>query len=163
MFNSLSRPSVLVLFSLTVAGIMGGCSVASDMDSENAEEAVKAVLLAQQEAWNTGDIDAFMDGYLQSDDIRFVSSSGEIRGWAATLARYHRAYPDRASMGRLTFDLKEVRVLSSDYAFIFGAYALERDGDRPTGLFSLLAKSTDNGWKLIHDHTSADEVHANTE
>ena len=122
-----------------------------------------ALLLAQQDAWNAGDIDAFMEGYVESDELRFVSSGGEIRGWDSTLARYHRTYPDRAAMGQLTFDIREVRVLSSQYAFIYGSYALERADDRPTGLFTLLAVNSSQGWRIVHDHTSADEVHASPE
>lgn len=133
------------------------------MDSTDAEEAVMALLMAQQDAWNAGDIDAFMEGYLQSDDLRFVSSGGEIRGWDSTLARYYRTYPDRAAMGQLTFNIKEVRVLSAQFAFIYGAYALERADDRPTGLFTLLAANSRQGWRIVHDHTSADDVHTSAD
>ena len=132
-------------------------------DSDSAEEAITALLMAQQEAWNSGDINAFMAGYLESDELRFVSSSGEIRGWDSTLARYHRAYPDRAAMGQLTFGIKEIQILGSQHALIFGSYALERTNDRPTGLFTLLATNTRQGWRIVHDHTSADELHTNGE
>ncbi|MDE2835260.1 MAG: nuclear transport factor 2 family protein [Bacteroidota bacterium] len=153
MFYARFYPPAWVILALVLAM---GCT-------DNAQEDIMALLMAQQEAWNAGDIDAFMEGYVGSDELRFVSSSGEIRGWDSTLARYHRAYPDRAAMGQLTFDIRDVRVLSSEYAFIYGAYMLERADDRPTGLFTLLAANSGQGWRIVHDHTSADEVHASSD
>lgn len=115
---------------------------------------VTALLMEQQQAWNRGDVEAFMDGYLRSDSLRFVSSSGEIRGWQPTLERYLRTYPDRAAMGTLTFEIHEVKLLSDAHAFVFGGFALKRENDAPTGLFTLLAERTPEGWLVVHDHTS---------
>ena len=72
------------------------------------------------------------------------------------LERYRRNYPDRAAMGRLAFTDLDVRVLSPEFAFVFGRYRLEREGDAPTGLFTLLLERTGDGWKISHDHTSTD-------
>jgi ketosteroid isomerase-like protein len=118
------------------------------------DSAIRKVLSDQQDAWNRGDIDAFMVGYWKSDSLRFASG-GEVQfGWQATLDRYHAAYPDRETMGRLTFTVYSVEILSDDAAFVFGRYALERTDDRPTGLFTLLFRHFDNGWKIAFDHTS---------
>ena len=76
-------------------------------------------------------------------------------GWQATLDRYHRTYPDRAAMGTLTFDLRAVRVLSAQWAVVFGGYQLERAEDRPSGLFTLLFEKRPEGWRIVHDHTSS--------
>ena len=130
------------------------------------EEALRSLLMEQQEAWNRGDIDHFMEGYLKSDSLRFVSADGEVRGWQATLERYHRAYPDHASRGILTFDIKEIKLTGRRHAFIYGGYTLERATDRPTGLYTLVAQHTAEGWRIIHDHTSrvqTVEVHTVTE
>ena len=115
---------------------------------------MRALLAEQQEAWNSGDVEAFMESYLRADALRFVSSSGEIRGWRPTLERYLRTYPDRAAMGTLTFEVREVRMLSHRYVFVFGAYELVREHDQPSGLFTLLVARTDQGWRIVHDHTS---------
>jgi len=119
------------------------------------EAAIHAVLQQQVEAWNRGDVEAFMDGYVATDSLRFASGGTVFTGWQATLDRYHRTYPDRAAMGRLTFDLYEVRMLSPRWAFVFGAYRLERAEDQPSGFFTLLFEKRSEGWRIVHDHTSS--------
>lgn len=157
MFRSLK---MLFLGLILLTGLFMGCASPQ-------EDAIHEVLQMQQDAWNAGDIESFMQGYLKSDSLRFAGSSGEIRGWQSTLERYHRVYPDRAAMGTLTFDLREIRMLSNKHAMVFGAYALERENDQPTGLFTLILEYTEEGWHIVHDHTSADQipddVHENTE
>jgi len=131
-----------------IAGILIGCS-------NGQEEEIRDLLLMQQNAWNTGDLETFMQGYINSDSLRFVGSQGEVRGWQTTLNRYQRGYPTQDEMGVLTFDLREIRMLGRGHAMIFGAYTVQRHTDRLSGLFTLIAKDTSNGWRIIHDHTSA--------
>ncbi len=135
-----------------------GCGPAASSDTPvraDDEAAIRAVLQQQVEAWNQGDIDAFMDGYARTDSLRFASGGAVHTGWQATLDRYHRTYPDRAAMGTLTFDLRAVRVLSAQWAVVFGGYQLERAEDRPSGLFTLLFEKRPEGWRIVHDHTSS--------
>ncbi len=149
--------------SLHVALLLAACCCAgcrpagppAAFDQAADEAAIRAVMQQQQDAWNRGDVDAFMDGYARTDSLRFASGGAVQQGWQATLERYHRAYPDRAAMGTLSFELRQVRVLSPRWAFVFGAYALERADDRPTGLFTLLFEKRPEGWRVVHDHTSA--------
>lgn len=109
----------------------------------------------QMAAWNAGDIEAFMEGYWKSDALRFASGGDIVTGWRATIERYRRAYPDRAAMGRLSFDIYEVDVVSDRDAFVFGRFTLDREHDRPTGLFTLRFRKFDDAWLIISDHTSA--------
>jgi len=118
---------------------------------------IKAVLLAQQAAWNRGDIDGFMAGYLQSDELRFASGGTITHGWQTTLERYKKSYPDKAAMGTLAFTLHEITVLASDTALVFGKWELTRAQDKPWGLFTLTLKKTAAGWLVIQDHTSSAE------
>ncbi len=142
---------MLFLGLILLTGLLMGCASPQD-------DAIREVLQMQQDAWNAGDIETFMQGYLKSDSLRFAGSSGEIRGWQSTLERYHSVYPDRAAMGTLTFDLRDIRMLSNKHAMVFGAYALERENDQPTGLFTLILEYTGEGWRIVHDHTSADQI-----
>lgn len=119
------------------------------------ERAIRAVLAAQAEAWNRGDIDAFMQGYAPSADLRFASGDTVTRGWQPTLQRYRARYADRAAMGRLAFDGLEIERLGDDAALVFGHWTLAREADRPHGLFTLLLRRTPSGWKITRDHTSA--------
>lgn len=127
----------------------------ASFDAAEAEAAIRTVLNEQETAWNDGDIDAFMDGYARTDSLRFASGGTVQTGWQMTLDRYHRAYPDHAAMGTLSFTLHDVRVLSPRYALVFGAWHLDRAEDEPSGLFTLLFEHRPEGWRIIADHTSS--------
>ncbi len=146
-------------FLIALFVLVAGCDAldSSPVDSAPEEAAIRAVLLAQQADWNAGNIEAFMEGYVMSDTLRFVGASGEILGWDNTLERYHRNYPDRMAMGILTFDLRDIDMLGSQHATVFGAYSLQRESDNPTGLFTLILTKTEGGWRIVHDHTTADQ------
>ena len=126
----------------------------SEFDPQTVAAAVLAVLDMQVEAWNDGDIDRFMAGYLRSDELRFTSGSEVQYGWRKTRQRYHDRYPDRAAMGTLAFEDLDVRVLSEDAALVFGRFRLTRESDEPTGLFTLLLEQHGDRWFIVADHTS---------
>lgn len=116
---------------------------------------IRAVLDAQAAAWNRGDVDAFMQGYWKSEKTEFVGSTGVFHGWQAVLERYRKAYPDRQAMGHLTFSGLEVTMLGPDAALVLGHWSLEREHDHPGGVFTLVFRRFPEGWRIIHDHTSA--------
>ena len=116
---------------------------------------IEAVLRAQADVWNRGDIDGFMEGYAKIPELRFASGGTVTRGWQETLERYHQHYPDRAAMGTLAFSELETTVLSTDAALVFGRWRLKTDHGEPNGLFTLLFRRTPAGWRIVADHTSA--------
>lgn len=116
---------------------------------------IRAVLDAQVADWNAGNIRGFMNGYSRSDSLHFISNGTMRTGWQNSLYAYVRNYPDRASMGTLSFEDLHVQVLSPDAALVFGRYRLIREDDEPLGLFSLVFVREDQGWRIIHDHTSS--------
>jgi uncharacterized protein (TIGR02246 family) len=118
-------------------------------------QAISAALNAQQTAWNRGDVDAFLVGYWHSPDLTFSGSSGVVRGWDGVLARYKKNYPDRAAMGQLDFSDLEFRFLGPDAALVLGRWHLKRERDDLGGVFTLVWQRFPEGWKIIHDHTSA--------
>lgn len=120
------------------------------------EKAVLALLRQQQDDWNRGDIEAFMSGYEEGDRLVFTSGGQVRRGWKTTLERYRKAYPDRESMGTLTFDGLEVRMVGQSAAVVLGRWELQRRKDRPHGVFTLVLEKGAAGWRIIHDHTSAE-------
>jgi ketosteroid isomerase-like protein len=116
---------------------------------------VRAVLGAQQEAWNRGDIDGFMNGYARAESTVFVSGDEVMRGWQTVRDRYLKKYSDRAKMGALTFSDLEIEQLGSDSAVALGRWELKRASDSPHGRFTLILRKTPDGWRIVHDHTSA--------
>jgi ketosteroid isomerase-like protein len=130
-----------------------------DAAQEANRAAIEGILRAQQEAWNRGDVDAFLVGYWHSPELTFSGSSGVSRGWDGVLARYKKSYPDRAAMGQLEFSGLEFHFLGPDAALVLGNWHLQRDpvkgGGDVGGVFSLVWQRFPDGWKIIHDHTSA--------
>ena len=116
---------------------------------------VRAVLGAQQEAWNRGDIDSFMNGYARAETTVFVSGDEVMRGWQTVRDRYLKKYSDRAKMGTLTFSDLEIEQLGPDSAVALGRWELKRASDSPHGRFTLILRKTPDGWRIAHDHTSA--------
>lgn len=127
---------------------------AAEQASDPASE-IKSVLIAQQEAWNRGNIDAFMEGYARSPSTVFVSEDEVRRGWQIVRDRYRQKYSDRLKMGTLTFSDIEVTMLSPDAAVVLGGWRLKRENDQPHGCFTLVFKRLPEGWRIVHDHTSA--------
>ena len=120
--------------------------------------AIVKILHEQQEDWNRGDIDAFMQGYLKSDQLVFSGSSGPIYGWEATRNRYKKTYSDRQKMGKLKFDILNIIGLSSTVIQLQGKFYLSRIIGDTQGYFTLNWIKVNNQWFIISDHTSASKL-----
>ena len=119
--------------------------------------AVEHVLRQQIDAWNRHDLEAFMSGYWNSPDLTFFSDAQMTSGWRSTLQRYRTRYQGEGrEMGKLDFSELNVQPLGPDSAFVRGAWHLTlSDGKTPHGWFTLIFRRFPDGWKIIHDHTSA--------
>ena len=122
---------------------------ASDSSAE-----IRTVLNAQVAAWNRGDIDGFMHGYVRSDKLEFVSGGKITRGWQTVRDRYHRKYDSRDKMGTLKFSDIKIRMLKPHLAIVLGRWELARKNDRPHGSFELTFRRQPEGWRIVHDQTS---------
>lgn len=118
------------------------------------EKSVRQILSDQTEAWNKGNLEDFMTGYWKSDSLLFIGKSGVNNGWQNTLENYQKGYPDTTSMGKLNFDLLEVRQLTPEYFFVVGKWHLQRSIGNIGGHFSLLFKKMKGQWKIVADHSS---------
>ena len=123
----------------------------------NADEiAIRAVIGAQADAWNRGDIDGFMQGYWNSPELRFASGGTVTKGWETTRDRYRATYgSDTQSMGRLTFSAIEVMPLSPEAAIVHGRWQLAYPGRMPNGLFTLVFRRIGGKWVIVSDTTTA--------
>ncbi|MCA6073887.1 YybH family protein [Fulvivirga sedimenti] len=119
------------------------------------KQAISDVMTAQQNAWNKGNIEVFMEGYWKSDSLLFVGATGPIYGWQTTLTNYLERYPDRTSMGELNFEISEIRILEQDHARLLGKFHLKRTIGDVSGYFTLIFYRFPDGWKIISDQTSA--------
>lgn len=120
----------------------------------NTNKAIQEVLTKQQNAWNNADLVAFMDGYWKNDSLKFIGKNGIKYGWQVTLDNYKKSYPDKATMGKLNFEILTTDVLSNSSAMVIGKWNLTRDIGNVGGYFTLLFKRIDNKWVIVCDHTS---------
>ncbi len=139
------------LFILSFAWL---CLTGSAVQAAPKQE-IEQVLAEQAQAWNRGDVEGFMDGYARIPRLRFASGGAITYGWQETLERYKHRYPDRSAMGTLVFTDLDTAVLSPDAAVVFGHWRLSNTKGEPNGLFTLIFRKTEPGWRIVADHTSA--------
>ena len=117
------------------------------------EKEILKVMTDQQIAWNNGDLDGFMQGYWNSEEMMFIGKSGPNYGWQKTLDNYKKSYPTKEKMGILSFSDQKIKMLGKNYAHVFGKWKLTRkDGDLG-GIYTLVFQKFKDGWKVISDHT----------
>jgi ketosteroid isomerase-like protein len=151
---------VLICTIVMIAASAAAQSSPSDInDDAKVSLAVTEVLGSQVKAWNNHDLDAFMAEYWKSADLTFFSGANERHGWQETMDRYKARYQSPGhEMGRLEFSNLRVEALGPDAAFVRGEWHLTMsDGKTPHGLFTLVFRKFPEGWKIVHDHTSAAE------
>ncbi|MCB0771479.1 MAG: nuclear transport factor 2 family protein [Flavobacteriales bacterium] len=130
---------------IILAFAMVGCQ------GRSSEEKIRTLMDDQAAAWDAGDLHGFMMAY--SDTVCFIGSKGRTCGREAVTANYMEAYPDRSSMGDLTFDIHEVLLGGAAHAWVTGNWRLERISDTLGGGFSLFWVNEHKGWRIVRDHT----------
>lgn len=147
---------LLLILSLTTALPV----LAQKAGPADGEAAIRAVLDAQTLAWNKGNLEEFMQGYWRSEKLTFYSGGGKRAGYDAVLERYRKTYQaEGKEMGKLAFGDLVIELLGKKAAFVRGRYELTMsDGKKLSGSYTLVLRQfKKNGWKIIHDHTSADQ------
>ena len=118
---------------------------------------VEAVLTAQAAAWNRGDLDGYMAGYLHSDRLVFTSGGHVRHGWQDAYDHYKARYGnDKASMGQLAFSILQVDPIGDAGAVVLGRWTLTGP-QAGGGIFTLVLARDPSGWHIVHDHTSIDQ------
>ncbi|MEO1254801.1 MAG: nuclear transport factor 2 family protein [Bacteroidota bacterium] len=118
------------------------------------EKEIRTVLEQQQDCWNSGDLECFMQGYWKSDQLVFVGSKGVTYGWDKTFENYKKSYPNKSTMGKLSFTLIQLEPLSEDFWSVIGRWSLEREKDNPNGHFTLIFRRLGSEWVIVSDHSS---------
>ena len=149
--------AVLVLFPLlfscaAVPSSRTGAGGGRDVD----RDAILQVLREQVAAWNRGDLEGFMEGYLDSPEITFYSGTQKRSGHEELFLRYRTRYQSEGKdMGRTTFKNLEIDFLGPAAAMVRGEFHLESSTEEFGGLFTLIFKKSVEGWRIVHDHTSS--------
>ena len=138
--------------------------IAHGRRQEAVRQELAGVLQTQVQAWNRGDLEAFVSVY--AEDAAFVSPSGLTRGRQAVLDRYRKRYPDKAAMGTLSLEVLETRLMwGIDASMLGDAVAGGIHGgsvvarwtlaypDKPAaaGLTLLVLQPRGDGWAIVQD------------
>jgi imidazolonepropionase-like amidohydrolase/ketosteroid isomerase-like protein len=130
------------------------------------EREIRAVLEQQEAAWNDYDLDRYVRGYWKNDSTIFASGGEASRGWNEMLSRYKKGYDTAEKMGRLKFTIQQIDFMGEPWAKVLGEWKLQPADAKPTangqpmsgGLFTLIFHRLQEGWKIVHDHTSVASV-----
>ena len=117
---------------------------------------IKIQMQEQEDCWNKGDLDCFMQHYWKSDSLKFIGKSGVNYGWQTTLDNYKKGYPSKEKMGKLEFTNKSIEFIDKETIFVVGEWKLVRAdslGDLG-GYYSLIWKKKNEEWVIIADHSS---------
>ena len=163
------RPGVRnVSLSLIAIGIFlfTGATVAdpkSDLDTisqqkvagaPDSEKEIYDQMMKMVDAWNRHDIDAYLDGFLHSDDIVLVVEGETVRGWDLLSKALHSGYPNPQEMGTLTIDRMQVQMLGPDLGFVLIWYTIVFPKKKEYGTDTVIVKKVSEGWREMISHTS---------
>ena len=144
---------------------------------------VNQVLDEQLQGWNEGNIDKFMQAYINDSSVRFITNKRVKTSWQEITDSYKKNYPNKEAMGQLSFYRDEVRWIneSAYIAQVIGRWqvvqkhketannSVENQSNTPSshniiqqnknshdtlsGRFSLIFIGTPEGPKIQIDHT----------
>lgn len=138
-----------VLFILIII-----CFVTKISAQTKEENAIRAMLKNQENAWNEGNLEKFMIGYWVSDSLLFIGKNGPKYGYKTTLANYKKSYADTVQMGKFTSTILSMQKLSPNYYFVVGKWFLKRSIGNVQGHYTLLIKKIKGQWVIVADHSS---------
>lgn len=152
------------LVPIAMAGLLGAvlCAPAVSQSSDPLFTATRQqldvvkIILAQQNAWNKGDLDGYLSHYKDAPDTQAVLAN-LVRGIDAVRAAYRQNFPNKDSMGEIEDSEIEVRALGDTYALATGRYRLNRSkksGGSAEGTFTELFEKTSNGWQIIFSQST---------
>ena len=147
------QKSVLKLLFFLAINITYGQSILSESDKNE----IISVLKQQENFWNSGDIDGFMQGYVKSDYLVFNGSSGPFYGWDSVKDRYLKTYPSKEKMGTLNFKIHNISLITSSVAQLIGQFFLSYPKSEVSGYFTLVLIKSKGEWLILSDHTSRSE------
>ena len=122
-------------------------------DQSEAEAGIRLVMKQQEVAWNNHDLEGFMQGYWNSEELKFYGASGLTKGWNQTLANYKKNYPTKAESGILKFTINDIFEIQNRSYYVMGEFYLTREIGDANGVFIIIFKKIDGEWKIIADMT----------
>ncbi len=141
----------LLYLSLIVAALALQSAFAQ---ADSPETIIADAMQGSAEAWNNADINGHVAIY--ADSAAFMTGSGPAIGRERTAELLERSYfQNGAPAQQLRFERLTVTMLGDDHAMAVGHFILSGGGlDDNMGWFTTIWERTEQGWRIIHDHSS---------
>jgi ketosteroid isomerase-like protein len=150
-------PRFATVMALLVACAPPGPRAAQLPDVRRLTDTVVAQFTRSAEAWNRGDLDAFVGDYARDSLTGFVARGHVHRGYDWIRANYAPRFAPGAARDSLRFEEVDVRPLAPTVLLATARFILFRNRQTTaSGPFTLIMERRSDGWKILHDHTSSD-------
>ena len=109
------------------------------------------VMLAQQAAWNAGDLPAYLSRFKDAPDTE-VRLGGLAVGMENIRSAYRINFPNHEAMGAIEYTDIRARALGADHTVVTASYHLQRTkkgGGDAEGTFTEIVEKTPAGWQVI--------------
>ena len=83
------------------------------------EKTIRALFAAGSAAWNRGEMDAYLAGYWDSPQTRWVSGATVLRGRDAISPAFRSRFPSPQEMGKFETSELEIDLLTDNDALVF--------------------------------------------
>ena len=161
-FQRTLPPVMMTRICLPLLALIGACAAPPTRPAPLPDVALLTDTLVAQlgrsaDAWNRGDLDAFVGDYARDTRTGFVSGGHVRRGYDWIRQNYAPRFAPGAGRDSLRFEEFEVRSLAPGVALVTARFVLFREGrTTASGPFTLVMERHPDGWKILHDHTSSD-------
>lgn len=153
-----------ILVSALLLGGVAGCWIErvpeearADDEGADLQTAVRAALDGSAQAWNRGDLEGFLAVYRRDSTTTYVGSGGLVTGYEGIRERYAPLFEPGAERDSLRFEDFTVRSIADGVAVGTARWILHRQGRVvDAGPFTLVLRRFDEGWRIVHDHSSSD-------
>ncbi|MDG1041859.1 MAG: nuclear transport factor 2 family protein [Flavobacteriaceae bacterium] len=139
------------LFLFIILIVIYSCNIQPKSTLEDDKISILKVMTTQEIAWSLRDLDGFMEGYHQSDSLKFYGKSGLTKGWQQTLDNYKKGYPSKDHSGSLNFEIIDISPIENQSYWVMGKYFLSRNVGDANGVFMVIFKKIEGEWKIVAD------------
>lgn len=147
-----------ILFAIIISLLFTINAQAADSKAENEaiKQGVTEALDKSVTCWNKGDLDCFLDAYVQDQKTLFITDTTFLYGWEAFYEHYKKKYGnDKPGMGHLEIKVTGIEPLDSKHAFLYGRWYLKNNKGEFKGVTSLLFLKVGKKWQIMVDHSNS--------
>ena len=141
-----------ICLSLMFALIVTGVRAQQGTSDQSKGTAIVAAMKNSENDWNTGNLDNFMKMYISSSTMMMPTGPA---GYNVIKDLYEKKYFNgKMPKQNLHYDEMKVTLLGENYALLTGKFTLSGNNlPERSGHYSLVMIHTNDGWKILHDHS----------